>query len=79
MVGPEVAGYFWLVTGVLTDTLIANVIERPAGVIIAGIFILLLVVVSETSRYYRSAEMRVFDVIFKDQELSFQALKVMSE
>ena len=58
------AGYFWMVTAVFTYTLIANVIERPAGVIIAATFILLLILSSAISRYYRSTEMRVADVRF---------------
>jgi hypothetical protein len=59
-------GYFWLVTAVFVYTLIANVIERPAGVIIAGVFILLLIAFSAISRYFRSTEMRVTEVKFVD-------------
>lgn len=59
-------GYFWIVTAVFAYTLIANVIERPSGVIIAATFILLLILSSAISRYYRSTEMRVADVRFVD-------------
>ncbi|HEY1799827.1 MAG TPA: hypothetical protein VGG46_02740 [Terriglobales bacterium] len=62
------SGYFWIVSAVFAYTLIANVIERPAGVIIAGIFILLLIATSAVSRYYRATEMRVADVRFVDDE-----------
>lgn len=61
------AGYFWLVTAVFAYTLIANVIERPAGVIIAGVFILLLLVSSAISRYFRATEMRVTDIKMVDK------------
>ena len=62
------AAYFWIVTAVFTYTLIANVIERPAGVIIAGIFILLLMITSAISRYHRRTEMRVSDITLLDAE-----------
>jgi hypothetical protein len=61
-------GYFWAVTVVFGYTLIANVIERPDGVIIAGVFIFLLIVSSAVSRYYRATEMRVADVKFVDDD-----------
>jgi hypothetical protein len=62
------SGYFWIVSAVFAYTLIANVIERPAGVIIAAIFILLLIFTSAVSRYYRATEMRVAEVRFVDDE-----------
>lgn len=62
------SGYFWIVSAVFAYTLIANVIERPDGVIIAAIFILLLILTSAVSRYYRATEMRVADVRFVDDE-----------
>jgi hypothetical protein len=61
-------GYFWLVSAIFAYTLIANVIERPAGVMIAGVFILLLVVTSAISRYHRATEMRVSEVRLVDEE-----------
>ena len=59
-------GYFWIITVVFAYTLVANIIERPAGVFIASTFILLLIFSSAISRYYRSTEMRVSDVKFVD-------------
>jgi hypothetical protein len=60
--------YFWLVTAVFAYTLVANVIERPAGVIIAAVFILLLLVSSAVSRYFRATEMRVADIKVMDEK-----------
>jgi hypothetical protein len=62
------AFYFWLVTAVFVYTLLDNVVERPAGVVIASIFIFLLLLVSAASRYYRSTEMRISEVTFEDSE-----------
>jgi hypothetical protein len=58
------AVYFFLVTLVFAYTLIANIIERPDGIIIASVFIVLLLLVSALSRYHRSTEMRVSEVTF---------------
>lgn len=60
--------YFWIVTLVFGYTLVANIIERPDGVIIAAVFIFLLIVTSAVSRYYRATEMRVADVKFVDED-----------
>ena len=49
-------------------TLIANVKERPDGIIIASIFIALLIATSVASRYRRSTELRVKRCDFKDAE-----------
>jgi hypothetical protein len=62
------AFYFWLVTAVFVYTLFDNVVERPAGVVIASIFIFLLLLVSAVSRYYRATEMRISEVTFEDEE-----------
>jgi hypothetical protein len=43
-------------------------VERPDGIIIASIFIVLLLVASAISRYARSTEMRVSKVTFVDQQ-----------
>ena len=59
--------YFLLVTLVFLYTLIANVIERPDGIIIASVFIALLLLMSGVSRYIRSTEMRVSEVTFTDR------------
>src|SRR6185312_665583 len=62
------AGYFWIVTLVFAYTLVANVIERPDGVIIASCFIVLLLTLSGVSRYRRATEMRVSEFEFRDRE-----------
>ncbi len=60
--------YFFLVAIVFLYTVIANVIERPDGAIIASIFIFLLLTASALSRIMRSTEMRVSKATFVDQE-----------
>jgi hypothetical protein len=60
--------YFGLITIVFAYTLVANVIERPDGVIIASCFIFLLLVLSGVSRYQRATEMRVSEFEFIDGE-----------
>jgi len=62
------AFYFWIVNVVFAYTLLDNALERPAGVVIASIFIFLLLLVSAASRYYRSTEMRISEVTFEDSE-----------
>ena len=62
------ACYFWVVTLVFAYTLVANVIERPDGVIIASCFIVLLLTLSGVSRYIRATEMRVAQFDFVDEE-----------
>jgi hypothetical protein len=58
--------YFLLVSFVFLYTVIANVIERPDGIIIASVFIVLLLLSSGLSRYRRATEMRVSEVTFVD-------------
>ena len=60
------SAYFWVVSGVFAFALVDNIIERPDGVIIASIFIIVIVAVSAISRYYRSTELRVTEVRFAD-------------
>jgi len=62
----RLSAYFWVVTAVFGFTLIDNVIERPDGVIIAGVFILVVLTVSSLSRFFRSTELRVANISFKD-------------
>lgn len=64
------AGYFMLVSLVFAYTLVANVIERPDGIIIASVFIVMLLSFSGLSRYHRSTEMRVSEVTFLNEESS---------
>ncbi len=59
--------YFLVITLVFIYTLIDNVIERPDGIIIASIFIVLLLATSGISRYFRSTEMRISEASFVDQ------------
>jgi predicted outer membrane lipoprotein len=60
--------YFWFVTAVFAYTLVDNVIGRPAGVVIAGCFILTILVLGAVSRIRRSTELRVSQIEFADQE-----------
>ena len=60
--------YFWLVTALLGYTLIDNVLSRPDGLIIGGIFSLAIVLSSALSRFLRSTELRVEELRFTDEE-----------
>jgi hypothetical protein len=62
-----VALYFFVITLVFAYTLGANIVERPDGLIVATIFIILLLAASAISRYARSTEMRVSGATFADQ------------
>ncbi len=62
------SGYFWLVTALFLYTVIANVFERPDGVIISSIFILTILIFCAISRYERAKELRVSDLSFVDEE-----------
>ncbi|WP_238441126.1 amino acid transporter [Frankia sp. AgW1.1] len=53
---------FGLITAVFIYTTIANVFERPDGLIIASIFIVVIVTVSFISRSVRAFELRVTEV-----------------
>ncbi len=59
--------YCWLVTAVFAYTTVANVIERPDGILIASFFILFILTVSGVSRYIRSTELRVAGMRFADE------------
>ncbi|MCU1337585.1 MAG: hypothetical protein JWO19_3166 [Bryobacterales bacterium] len=60
--------YCWGVAVVFAYTTAANVIERRDGIIIAGFFILFILIVSGVSRYWRSRELRVGGHRFRDPE-----------
>jgi hypothetical protein len=60
--------YCWLVTIVFAYTTVANVIERPDGIIIASVIIIFILAVSGISRYIRSTELRVAGSSFADME-----------
>jgi hypothetical protein len=64
----SMALYCWLVTVVFAYTTVANVIERPDGIIIASVIILFILTVSGASRYIRSTELRVAGSSFVDAE-----------
>ena len=55
---------FGIVTVVFIFTTIANIIERPEGIKIAGLFILGILIISFVSRLQRSFEVRATDVKF---------------
>jgi hypothetical protein len=65
---PRGAVYFGIVTLVFAYTLVENIRERPDGVIIASVFILLIILLSSLSRYMRATEMRVESMTFVDEE-----------
>ncbi len=60
------AAYFWAVSAVFAYTLIANVFERPDGIIISTIFIFSILTLSAASRYQRARELRISSVRFLD-------------
>jgi hypothetical protein len=57
---------FGLITIVFVYTTIANVLERPDGIIIASIFIATVMAISFTSRFFRSDELRLKEFRFAD-------------
>jgi len=68
LLGVSSAAYFLLVTCVFAFTFVANVFERPDGVIISFIFIFLVLALSGVSRYLRSRELRVSEVLFLNNQ-----------
>ena len=62
--------YCWAVAVIFAYALLGNVIERPDGIVIAAVFILLTLTVSGISRYHRSTELRVTEIVFCDTESS---------
>lgn len=57
---------FGLITLVFVYTTIANILERPDGIIIASIFIACVLAISFTSRAWRSDELRLKEFRFAD-------------
>jgi hypothetical protein len=57
---------FGLITLVFVYTTIANILERPDGIIIASIFIACVMAISFTSRAWRSDELRLKEFRFAD-------------
>jgi hypothetical protein len=60
--------YYWIIVAIFAYTLALNVIERTDGVIIASAFIASIVFIGAISRTWRSTELRVSDVTFKNDE-----------
>ena len=60
--------YCWLVSAVFTYTLVANVFERPDGIVVAGIFITAVIAFSAASRYRRATELRVANLKLLDEQ-----------
>ncbi len=70
---------FGIIAAVFVYTTIANIIERPDGVRIAGLFILGIVIVSLASRISRSFELRVRKVSLDPQAKRFLAEAAKTE
>ncbi|MDQ0823633.1 hypothetical protein QFZ79_001378 [Arthrobacter sp. V4I6] len=64
---------FGTITVVFTYTTIANIIERPEGIKIAGIFILGIIVISLLSRIRRSFELHATRVHLDQEALQFMS------
>ena len=60
--------YFWVITAIFAYTFVDNVITRPDGVIIAGLFIAMITLLSALSRAWRSTELRVSKLTMEDQK-----------
>ncbi len=60
--------YCWGVVLVFAYTTLTNVAERPDGIVIASCFIILILIVSGISRYWRAKELRVGECRFSDAE-----------
>ncbi len=61
------SNYFWVVSAVFAFTFVDNIIERPDGIIISAIFIVIVVIISALSRYQRATELRVAQFQFVDE------------
>lgn len=62
---------FLLITIVFGYTTITNIIERPDGIKIAGLFILTIVIASFISRALRTTELRIETIEFDEQARQF--------
>ncbi len=60
--------YCWGVVLVFAYTTLTNVAERPDGIVIASCFVVLILLVSGISRYWRAKELRVGGCRFSDAE-----------
>jgi hypothetical protein len=68
---PGAAFMFSLITLVFIYTTGANIIERPDGLKIAGLFIGAIIITSLISRVYRSTEVRVTEVVVDETAQRF--------
>jgi hypothetical protein len=62
---------FGVVVTILLYATVANVIERPDGIVITSFFVLAIVVTSLVSRATRSTELRVTDIVIDDRARHF--------
>lgn len=62
---------FGLVTLIFAYALIANVVEKPDGLVISGAFILGIIVVSIVSRISRTTELRADNITFDEAATAF--------
>jgi hypothetical protein len=60
------AVFFAVVSAVFVYTFAVTIVDRPEGLLIAGVFIALIVVISVWSRIARSTELRVLQVVYDD-------------
>ncbi|MFI7451950.1 amino acid transporter [Nonomuraea sp. NPDC049714] len=65
------AAFFGVVTLIFGYATVANIIERPDGLVIALLFVLAIVVISLVSRATRSTELRVTRITLDDQARQF--------
>ena len=63
------AAFFAAVSAIFVYTFAVTIIERPEGLVIAGLFIALIVVISVWSRITRSTELRVQRVTYDETAL----------
>lgn len=59
--------YFWFVSLVFLCTFLDNVIVKPEGIVIAGTFVLFVLIFGAISRWQRALDLRVAEVAFHDQ------------
>ena len=70
---------FLLITAVFAYTTITNIVERPDGIKIAGLFILTIVIASFISRALRTTELRIETIEFDEHARQFISEMVEGE
>jgi hypothetical protein len=68
---PAAVAGFGVLTAVLLYALVANVVEKPDGIAISGLFIAGIVIVSLISRVARTTELRADRIVFDDTARRF--------